>query len=284
MSGTWMGIDMSPLKLGLSMMVTNKLSDEVSTMLDSWLDNLKKGMMKRATKDDKKRMYLAWINIHRILDECYIRRKAKVEASLHIKYTLLPMDPETAKQYKEVEAQFNQKKIGFGDAKSQAQQLTSFGTKKYTDDYRPVGSKMKYLFKRIKKYKGDKIVVFSSFTTNYSNALQEELSKRKCTVFKIDQTTSGKCVLFAISFNPSSSATETVDDFSKKEGGAVLLVGTKSGGIGFNIQCATRLFMLDAVWNPDVCFYSMAHILTCKGHCAGILSLLPIPAKEGRHF
>lgn len=191
MSGTWLGIDLAPLKLALSMMVSHKLYENVSTTLDSWLDDVKKGMMKRATEDDKKMMYLAWMNIHRILDECYIRRKAKVDASLHIKYTLLPMDPETTKKYKEVEAQFNQDHK-FATAKSQAQRLTSFGAKEYTAGYVPVGSKIQYLLKRIKKYKDEKIVVFS-FYTSFFKALQEKL-EQKYTVFKIDQSTSGRYV------------------------------------------------------------------------------------------
>ena len=43
---------------------------------------------------------------------------------------LLSMDADTSKKYKEVEEEFNQKKIGFGDAQSKAQQLTSFGAEK----------------------------------------------------------------------------------------------------------------------------------------------------------
>lgn len=44
-------------------------------------------MMRDAIDDTSsiQKMYAAWTSIHRILDECYIRRKATVETALHIK-------------------------------------------------------------------------------------------------------------------------------------------------------------------------------------------------------
>jgi SNF2 family DNA or RNA helicase len=51
-----------------------------------------------------------------------------------------------------------------------------------------------------------------------------------------------------------------VKKYSAHEGGAVLLIGTKAGNLGLNITCATKVIMLEAEWNPDVCIYIIKQI------------------------
>lgn len=125
-------------------------------------------------------------------------------------------------------------------------------------DYRgftPTGSKLQYLFKKIQECKenNEKVVVFS-FYTSYFNALKQQLETMGHSVSIIDKNTSKRYPFYhtTITWPCNQRAPQIIKTFSEKEGSAVLLVGTKSGGVGFNIQCATKLFLLDTVWNPEV--------------------------------
>jgi DNA repair protein RAD5 len=82
-----------------------------------------------------------------------------------------------------------------------------------------------------------KTVVFSQWRS-YFDLVQKYVSKVVPVVFRIDGTVT------------IHKRTDILEKFEKCETAAVLLITTNCGNVGLNLTCATRVLMLDPMYNP----------------------------------
>ncbi|GAO45879.1 hypothetical protein G7K_0125-t1 [Saitoella complicata NRRL Y-17804] len=81
-----------------------------------------------------------------------------------------------------------------------------------------------------------KSVVFSQFTS-FLDLIEARLRKEKFTVLRLDGTTSQK------------NRAAVLENLRSHEGGLVLLISLKAGGVGLNLVSASRVFMMDPWWS-----------------------------------
>lgn len=97
-------------------------------------------------------------------------------------------------------------------------------------------AKIKWLLKSIKSHPDEKTLVFTQFRGE-SEAIKiriEYFLKRK--VFMLDGQTENR--------------EEIIQSFRDSENGSVFIIQIKTGGVGLNLQEATRVYIMQPAWNP----------------------------------
>ncbi|KAF4551258.1 DNA repair protein rad5-like protein [Elsinoe fawcettii] len=101
-------------------------------------------------------------------------------------------------------------------------------------------AKIASLLSHLKKLKREapalKSVVFSQFTS-FLDILEPELSKAGITHLRFDGSMSQK------------QRAAILTDFAARTKGCVLLLSLRAGGVGLNLTCAKRVFMMDPWWS-----------------------------------
>jgi SNF2 family DNA or RNA helicase len=97
--------------------------------------------------------------------------------------------------------------------------------------------KMEVLIDTIKTHPKEKALVFTQFMGEMDR-IQELLNGLKIPTFRIDGSV------------PKEQREERIAAFKKTEGGAVFIIQIKAGGVGLNLQEATRVYITCPAWNP----------------------------------
>ena len=97
--------------------------------------------------------------------------------------------------------------------------------------------KMEALIESIKTHPKEKTLVFTQFMGEMDR-IQELVTELKTAVFRIDGSVS------------KDQRDERIQAFKKVEGGAVFIIQIKAGGVGLNLQEATRVYITCPAWNP----------------------------------
>lgn len=97
--------------------------------------------------------------------------------------------------------------------------------------------KMEVLIDTIKTHPKEKTLVFTQFMGEMDR-IQELLALEKVPTFRID----GSVV--------KEQREERIASFKKADGGAVFIIQIKAGGVGLNLQEATRVYITCPAWNP----------------------------------
>ena len=97
--------------------------------------------------------------------------------------------------------------------------------------------KMETLVESIKTHPKEKTLVFTQFMGEMDR-IQEILSELKIPTFRIDGSVS------------KEQREERIAAFKKADGGAVFIIQIKAGGVGLNLQEATRVYITCPAWNP----------------------------------
>ena len=121
--------------------------------------------------------------------------------------------------------------------------LNGIATKTETDveEFGGVSRKMEYLLETISSHPREKTLVFCQFITEM-DIIHEILAEAGMTVFRID----GSIPREQRDLNLKNyKATDTT-----KSSGCVFLIQVKAGGVGLNIQEATRVYITAPSWNP----------------------------------
>lgn len=93
------------------------------------------------------------------------------------------------------------------------------------------------LFEMLKTHSGEKTLVFTQFTgeTDY---LQEALTAQSYPVFRLDGQVE------------NTERERRIQEFHRAPSNAVFLIQIKAGGVGLNLQCASRVYIMAPSWNP----------------------------------
>ena len=121
--------------------------------------------------------------------------------------------------------------------------LNGIATKTEIDveEFEGVSRKMEYLLETISSHPREKTLVFCQFITEM-DIIHEILAEAGMTVFRID----GSIPREQRDLNLKNfKATDTT-----KSSGCVFLIQVKAGGVGLNIQEATRVYITAPSWNP----------------------------------
>jgi len=110
------------------------------------------------------------------------------------------------------------------------------------DDSDPImwtygSKKMDTLMELIKSHPREKSLVFTQFMGEM-DYIQERLTEMGISVFRIDGS-----VL-------KEKREEAIEGFKKSRPGAVFIIQIKAGGVGLNLQEATRVYITTPAWNP----------------------------------
>jgi SNF2 family DNA or RNA helicase len=97
--------------------------------------------------------------------------------------------------------------------------------------------KMETLIESIKAHPTEKTLIFTQFMGEMDR-IQEILSELKIRAFRIDGSV------------PKEQREDRITGFKKAEGGAVFIIQIKAGGVGLNLQEATRVYITCPAWNP----------------------------------
>lgn len=97
--------------------------------------------------------------------------------------------------------------------------------------------KMETLIESIKAHPKEKTLVFTQFMGEMDR-IQELLTASDVTTFRIDGGV------------PKELREERIAAFKKVTGGAVFIIQIKAGGVGLNLQEATRVYITCPAWNP----------------------------------
>ena len=95
-------------------------------------------------------------------------------------------------------------------------------------------SKMDVLMARLEEHPTEKTLVFCNFRGEM-NAIQERATRK---VYRIDGSFS------------QQKRQEQIDGFSNDTQGAIFVIQIKAGGVGLNLQGATRVYITSPAWNP----------------------------------
>jgi SNF2 family DNA or RNA helicase len=110
------------------------------------------------------------------------------------------------------------------------------------DDSDPImwtygSKKMDTLMELIKSHPREKSLVFTQFMGEM-DYIQERLTEMGISVFRIDGS-----VL-------KEKREEAIEGFKKSRPGSVFIIQIKAGGVGLNLQEATRVYITTPSWNP----------------------------------
>ena len=97
--------------------------------------------------------------------------------------------------------------------------------------------KMETLIESINAHPKEKTLVFTQFMGEMDR-IQELLAANDVTTFRIDGSV------------PKEQREERIAAFKKAPGGAVFIIQIKAGGVGLNLQEATRVYITCPAWNP----------------------------------
>lgn len=97
--------------------------------------------------------------------------------------------------------------------------------------------KMDTLMELIQSHPKEKTLVFCQFTGEM-NEIQERLQKLEIPTLRIDGSVTGE------------NREERIAKFKSGESNSVLLIQIKAGGVGLNLQEATRVYITTPSWNP----------------------------------
>lgn len=97
--------------------------------------------------------------------------------------------------------------------------------------------KMEYLLDSISHHPREKTLIFCQFITEM-DIIQEMLTDAGIAVFRIDGGVSG------------THRDDRLDSFRSHVGGCVFVIQVKAGGVGLNLQEATRVYITSPCWNP----------------------------------
>ncbi|AMD21769.1 HFL087Cp [Eremothecium sinecaudum] len=116
-------------------------------------------------------------------------------------------------------------------------------------DDKSKSSKVRALLKHLKLIQvtspGEQVVIFSQFSS-YLDILEEEIKQSfqssDVTIYKFD----GRLAL--------KERSRVLEGFKTKEYGKtkILLLSLKAGGVGLNLTCASRAFIMDPWWSPSM--------------------------------
>mgnify|MGYP003340531224 FL=1 len=93
------------------------------------------------------------------------------------------------------------------------------------------------LFEMLKTHPDEKTLVFTQFTGE-ADYLQEELTAQSYPVFRLDGQVE------------NTERERRIQEFHAAPNNAVFLIQIKAGGVGLNLQCASRVYILAPSWNP----------------------------------
>jgi SNF2 family DNA or RNA helicase len=97
--------------------------------------------------------------------------------------------------------------------------------------------KFETLLRCVQEHPTEKSLVFCQFTSEM-NILHEMFDDEGITVFRLDGSVS------------SEDRKIQRQNFTKTSGGCVFLIQIKAGGVGLNLQTATRVYITSPSWNP----------------------------------
>ena len=103
--------------------------------------------------------------------------------------------------------------------------------------YEGKSKKFEYLLDGIKSHPTEKSLVFSQFRTEM-DMIGKMLRDEGITCYRIDGSV------------PGHVRDKFVQDFKNFDGGCVFLIQIKAGGVGLNLQEATRVYITAPSWNP----------------------------------
>lgn len=113
-------------------------------------------------------------------------------------------------------------------------------SKKSGDDFveweHPV-KKTEKLLELVKEHPKEKSLVFCQFTSEM-NIIRDMFDDEGIKTFRIDGSVS------------SEDRSSQIKQFEKFPTGCVFIIQIKSGGVGLNLQCATRVYITSPSWNP----------------------------------
>tara|TARA_R110002074_G_scaffold379410_1_gene557658 strand:+ start:1402 stop:2349 length:948 start_codon:yes stop_codon:yes gene_type:complete len=103
--------------------------------------------------------------------------------------------------------------------------------------YEGRSKKFDTLISSIKGHPKEKSLIFCQFITEM-DMIQQTLMDAGHTVYRIDGSVSG------------TGRDERLRNFKSHDGGCVFVIQVKSGGVGLNLQEATRVYITSPAWNP----------------------------------
>lgn len=103
--------------------------------------------------------------------------------------------------------------------------------------YEGRSKKFDTLIGSIKEHPNEKSLIFCQFITEM-DMIQQTLMDSGHTVYRIDGSVSG------------TGRDERLRNFKSHDGGCVFIIQVKSGGVGLNLQEATRVYITSPSWNP----------------------------------
>ena len=95
-------------------------------------------------------------------------------------------------------------------------------------------TKMDTLFNMISEHQNEKTLIFCQFIGELDH-IQSQLT---CDIYRIDGSI---C---------EATRNAQIDKFKQHKGGCVFLLQIKAGGVGLNLQDATRIYIMSPSWNP----------------------------------
>ncbi len=105
------------------------------------------------------------------------------------------------------------------------------------EQYTGRSKKLEYLIGSIKSHPTEKTLVFGQFMGEMDK-IQSLLAAENISVFRIDGSVE------------KDARDNRIDAFKKARPGAVFLIQIKAGGVGLNLQEATRVYITSPAWNP----------------------------------
>ena len=104
----------------------------------------------------------------------------------------------------------------------------------YNEEWDKPNTKLDILLKKIDEHPDEKSLVFCSFRGEM-DAIQQVVERK---VYRIDGSYA------------QHTRQEQIDQFHDDKTGAVFLIQIKAGGVGLNLQGATRVYINSPAWNP----------------------------------
>lgn len=104
------------------------------------------------------------------------------------------------------------------------------------EQWQGLTAKLEYLMKSLDEHPDEKSLIFTQFTGE-ANKIQELLVGSH-QVFRLDGHTD------------TDKRESIIEGFKSAKPGAVFIIQIKTGGVGLNLQCATRVYITHPAWNP----------------------------------
>ena len=104
------------------------------------------------------------------------------------------------------------------------------------EQWQGLTAKLEYLLKSLAEHPTEKTLIFTQFTGE-TNKIQSLLSGTH-QVFRLDGQTG------------TDNRDAVIEGFKKAKPGAIFIIQIKTGGVGLNLQCATRVYITHPAWNP----------------------------------